>query len=277
MPSLSRVTLCLAAPHFSSHLPNTVAKPIGICLLRDKCIVVASTFENKVKMFTGCGQLLREVQSPFHRPSDMVALSKGGFAVRDSTAIRCFDNSGKFQLSLDSFFLERFHGLAEDEEGRLVTINENRGREGREGGTRPGETDLLYFSLASGQLVRRVELVDVIDRAGSKCRFLTAGRGTLVITDLGMDRVYVLHSVTKGVTVFGRSGSGPGCFSDPAGLAVDRAGNMLVADSRNHRLCLHDPRGGFLKEVRPFTVSFISSKVLKIRIQFYCCNLAIRS
>ena len=38
--------------------------------------------------------------------------------------------------------------------------------------------------------------------------------------------------------VFGGSGTGPGQFWDPAGLAVDDVGNMLVADSRNHRLQL---------------------------------------
>ena len=34
--------------------------------------------------------------------------------------------------------------------------------------------------------------------------------------------VYILDLVTKGVSMFGHSGSGPGCFKDPAGLAVDR-------------------------------------------------------
>ena len=86
-------------------------------------------------------------------------------------------------------------------------------------------------------------------------------------------RVYILDLVTKGVKMFGHTGSGPGCFNDPAGLAVDRlpcslsyvwvctgnvlpraspfsVGNMLVADSKNHRLCLHDSNGRFLTEVR---------------------------
>ena len=78
-------------------------------------------------------------------------------------------------------------------------------------------------------------------------------------------RVYILDLVTKGVKMFGHTGSGPGCFRDPAGLAVDRlpcsvsiflaratpfsVGNMLVADSKNHRLCLHDSNGRFLTEV----------------------------
>ena len=70
-----------------------------------------------------------------------------------------------------------------------------------------------------------------------------------MITDLGLDRIYILDPVTKGVTVFGEPGSGPGCFSDPAGLAVDSVGNMLVADSRNHRVCLYDRTGKFLAQV----------------------------
>ena len=45
---------------------------------------------------------------------------------------------------------------------------------------------------------------------------------------------------------FGKSGSGPGCFDDPAGLVVDSEGSMVVADSKNHRLCVFNTRGEFL-------------------------------
>ena len=50
--------------------------------------------------------------------------------------------------------------------------------------------------------------------------------------------------------MFGVSGSGDGQFSDPAGLVVDRVGNMVVADSRNHRLCLYSQEGKFLCKVK---------------------------
>jgi len=256
--AISMVTMCLRAPNLRQHLPESIHGPIGICLLQDKCVVVSSTFEDQVKMFTGCGQFLRMVEAEpgrgFKHPSDMVALRGGGFAVRDQLTVRCYDRVGRFQRRLDPTFLDRFYGLAEDNEGRLVTINENKGGRVREEneGTRAGESDLLFFNLSTGSLVKRVELADVIaDKEKSKCRFLTRGRnGSLVITDLGMDRVYILDLVTKGVNMFGHTGSGPGCFRDPAGLAVDSVGNMLVADSRNHRLCLHDPNGRFLTEVK---------------------------
>ena len=62
---------------------------------------------------------------------------------------------------------------------------------------------------------------------------------------------------------FGASGKGPGCFNDPAGLGVDGQGNMVrgwwvlyqgwsnccctsvqvVADSRNHRVCVYSKDG----------------------------------
>ena len=54
----------------------------------------------------------------------------------------------------------------------------------------------------------------------------------------------VAHTVPKlqeyymDLKVFGGSGTGPGQFWDPAGLAVDDLGNFIVADSRNHRLQL---------------------------------------
>jgi len=256
--AISAVTMCLRAPKLRQHVPESIHGPIGICLLQDKCVVVSSTFEDQVKMFTGCGQFLRLVEAEpgrrFKHPSDMVALRDGGFAVRDQLTVRCYDRVGRFQRRLDPTFLDRFYGLAEDNEGRLVTINENKGGRVRErsDGTRAGESDLLFFNLSTGSLVKRVELADVIaDKEKSKCRFLTRGfSGSLVITDLGMDRVYILDLVTKGVKMFGHTGSGPGCFKDPAGLAVDSVGNMLVADSKNHRLCLHDSNGRFLTEVK---------------------------
>ena len=65
---------------------------------------------------------------------------------------------------------------------------------------------------------------------------MTYHGGKFYITDLGRDLIYILEG--EGVKVFGGSGTGPGKFWDPAGLAVDDLGNMLVADSRNHRLQL---------------------------------------
>ena len=40
----------------------------------------------------------------------------------------------------------------------------------------------------------------------------------------------------------GKLGSEAGCLDNPAGLAVDGEGNMLVADSKNHRISVFSPK-----------------------------------
>jgi len=244
---------------------STLTMPIGMCILDSKEVAVASTFEDQVKIFTSSGKFVKLLKpgTPFNHPSDMLTLRSGEFVVRDDASIQFFTAEGMYVRSLDTTHINKCYGMTEDEEGLLVTINENKGtawRRGKgkkeemkvaDGGTMIGETDLLFFDVETGQLVKRMEMADIIkDKQRSKCRFLTSWQGKLLITDLGMDCVYTLDLATKGVAVCGKTGSGPGCFSDPAGLVVDSKGNWLVADSRNHRLCVYTGQGAWVGEVR---------------------------
>jgi len=241
----------------------TLTCPIGLCILNNKNIAVASTFTDQVKIFSNSGTFIKIVTPdvPFNHPSDMLTLRSGEFAVRDDANIQFFTMKGKYVRSLDTTYINKCYGMAEIEEGLIVTINENKGRAWRKGkvpdqnkleeGTGMGETDLLFFNVETGQLVKRMEMAGIIlDKQRSKCRFLTTWQEKLLITDLGMDCIYTLDLATKGVAVCGKSGRGPGCFSDPAGLVVDRQGNWLVADSRNHRLCVYTGQGEWVGEVR---------------------------
>merc|ERR1719431_1860563 len=225
---------------------ESLHKPIGMCVLLDGNIAVASTFENKVKIFTSEGKFVAEVISPeppFDRPSDMVTLHSGEFVVRDNTRVQVFSANGNF---IKNMWQDKGHnkcyGLAQDMEGRLVTIMESR---------RPRKTDLLFFNHGTGELVKKIEMDDIIpNKPMSKCRFLTYQLGKLYITDLGLDCVYILDPNTVNTKVFGSSGSGPGELSDPAGLVVDTAGNIIVADSKNHRLCVFSSEGKFVCDVK---------------------------
>jgi len=220
-------------------------KPIGMCLLPNGNIAVASTFEGKVKIFTQEGKFLSQVVSPeppFDRPSDMVTLQSGQFVVRDNSRVQVFSANGNFMKNMwQDKGHDKCYGLAQDNEGRLVTIMESR---------RPRKTDLLFFDLDTGKLVKKIEMEDIItNKAMSKCRFLTYELGKLYITDLGLDCVYILDPNTINAKVFGSSGTGDGELSDPAGLVVDIAGNIIVADSKNHRLCVFSGDGKFMSNV----------------------------
>ena len=171
---------------------ESLHKPIGMCLLLDGKIAVASTFENKVKIFTSEGKLVTEVISPeppFDRPSDMVTLHSGEFVVRDNTRVQVFSASGNFMKNMwQDRGHDKCYGLAQDKEGRLVTIMESK---------RPRKTDLLFFNLGTGELVKKIEMDDIIpNKPMSKCRFLTYQLGKLYITDLGLDCVYILDPMT---------------------------------------------------------------------------------
>jgi len=260
---LQNVTMRIPSASQTTCGNATLTCPIGLCILSNKNIAVASTFTDQVKIFSNSGAFIKIVKPdiPFNHPSDMLTLRSGEFAVRDDANIQFFTIKGKYIRSLDTTYINKCYGMAEIEGGLLVTINENKGRAWRkgklpdqdkfEGGTGMGETDLLFFNIETGQLVKRMEMAGIIlDKQRSKCRFLTTWQEKLLITDLGMDCIYTVDLATKGVAVCGKSGRGPGCFSDPAGLVVDRQGNWLVADSRNHRLCVYTGQGEWVGEVK---------------------------
>jgi uncharacterized protein (TIGR03663 family) len=54
---------------------------------------------------------------------------------------------------------------------------------------------------------------------------------------------------SEGRFTLGERGTGPGRFIKPAGLAVDRDGNLYVADSGNHRVQKFDAEGRFIAQV----------------------------
>jgi len=221
---------------------------IGMTVLHDNTIVISDSHQksNCVKMFDATGKFLRNVKAgqPFVKPSDAVTLKSGNFAVRDDFGIQVFSQEGDYLCSCGSNKIDKCFGLAEDDQGRLVTLNWSNPRgsgNGKGGGglTSKGETDVFFINVKDGQVVKRIELGDIIqDKRNSKCRFLCFNNGKLYITDLGLDCVYVLDPVTNDVKPFGATGSGVGQFKDPAGLVCDDIGNMIVVDSKNHRLQL---------------------------------------
>ena len=88
---------------------------------------------------------------------------------------------------------------------------------------------------------------------------------------MGLDCVYVIHTKSSDdASMFGGRGKGPGEFRDPTGIEVDDSGNMVVVDSRNHRLQVFNSEADFVgfiasnvKFSRPINIHFdFESRVL---------------
>lgn len=78
----------------------------------------------------------------------------------------------------------------------------------------------------------------------------TDATGHVYVTDYGNERVQKFRVLSatdvRHVTSWGGAGTKIGQFSGPFGITRDPAGNIWVADTRNHRLQKFDPNGGFL-------------------------------
>lgn len=61
-----------------------------------------------------------------------------------------------------------------------------------------------------------------------------------------------LHVAMRHVEDYGRKGSGVGAFLEPRDLAIDPSGNLLVADTGNHRIVKLNNKGAYLTEVGGF-------------------------
>ena len=241
---------------------------IGQCVLDTDRIAVASTGEDKVKIFSKEGKFVQLLQPEvaFKRPSDMLRLrGEKVFAVRDNRAIQFFSLSGQYQYqsALETPYIIRCFGLAQDSQGLLVTINENKnlGRRSQKTGqivdpglvTKPGGIDLLFFNWRTSQLVRKFSLTDhqlVLspDIGQSKCRFLHQDQGAIIVTDNGLNKLYIIsQNETHFKTV---EGSGKESFEDPGGVVTDGQGNILMADSKKHRLCVINEEGEMVGQLR---------------------------
>jgi DNA-binding beta-propeller fold protein YncE len=66
------------------------------------------------------------------------------------------------------------------------------------------------------------------------------GHGHIYAADEN-DRIFKLSSAGHVLSVWGSTGTGPGQFRQPWGIAVGPGGNILVADGQNHRVEIFSP------------------------------------
>lgn len=226
-------------------------KPIGITLLTNGNIVVGerrdkntvNVYDAKdIKMATFLHSSRR-----FYHPSDMTTLPDGRLVVRDNNCLHLFGEDGQFiKLIKPKGTFGRFYGVASDGRGNIITINTN--PEGIDKCiTKKDETDILVIDFENDIVIEKIELVDIIvDKDKSACRFLQCNGRKIYVVDLGLNLVYVLSVGTPNVKSFGKTGKLSSQWQDPAGIAVDSFGNMIIADACNNRIQVYDKHRNYL-------------------------------
>ena len=105
------------------------------------------------------------------------------------------------------------------------------------------------LSLAAKSPVEKLgDPILIIDEVDDPRGVAVNQRGEVVVTD-GNHCVSVFSPSGEKLQSFGKHGSGHGEFQDPSGAAVDGEGNILVADTNNHRIQKFTAEGQFLAAV----------------------------
>jgi len=215
---------------------DLLSRSLGVCQLRNQCLVVSESLDKPyaVKIFTPGGVFVKTIEPlvPFIRPSSVISLENDDkFAVLDDTSVNVFDMEGSREWSLELPRHGRHYGLVEDNYGNIVTIEES-----------DLETNLIYINQVTHEIFKSIKVISYQlqqqDYLLSKCRFLTFKSNKFFITDLGLNKVYVLSECGQ-FDVCGMSGIYDHCFNDPAAVVVDDFGNLIIADSRSHKLVLY--------------------------------------
>lgn len=184
----------------------------------------------------------------FNMPMSMLCLRNGDVLILEKDRIWILDS----QLRGIQYKMGSFSGLAEGYAGEVFTLAHL-----REDGLYSIQklvvgSDRNYWF--DGQIKLHV-IEHFSNRMNSKPRFLTHSNNKLFITDLGINKFYMVDLVTGSQKDFGCFGSSDGDFHKPAGIVCDDNGHLLIADRNNRRLLVFNEKGEFLKVAREETLS----------------------
>ncbi len=184
----------------------------------------------------GGGKVLFQLAQPYGMAVD----SKGRVYVADSKvgAIFIFNTETRdvemIKNKIDAHF-DRIIGLAMDDDDRLFVSD-------------PGLRHVLVFD-------KNHKAVDVITDGMVEPSGLAIDvqNRLLYVSDINQDQILVYDADSfKLKRKMGTGGKGhtlttPGDFAKPSGVAVDKEGNLYVADTLNDRIEVFDADGGFIR------------------------------
>ncbi|XP_041371012.1 uncharacterized protein LOC121384617 [Gigantopelta aegis] len=213
--------------------------PIGITINHKDEVIVCDTGAGVVRVFKYNCLLFSFYESKngvkFSHPSAVVVNERDDMFVKDDVAIHVFDRDGNALNIIGKKCLKRPYGLVMTTDGKLVVLDVDRDR------------PTLFQFFQDGRLASS-PLFDPLTKlkSGSKCRFLALYQDKVLVSDLGLNVMYLVNLDGNVLHTFGSFGHHAGCFNQPSGITVDSVGNWIVADSRNDRLQVFKSNGQFL-------------------------------
>jgi len=234
----------------SLRLRLEIRKPLSVAVVESSGEILVLT-ESEVQRFSRQGVLISCFCSHLDQPTDLLLLKSGQVIVREARGLRLFSPGGQFVRSLGSQTDCSF-GLAEDQNGLLITINCNKGREEVKV-TEAGETDIFFINTEKDTVLKRIEMKYLIeeddDAVRSKMRLthLHQHGEQLLVVDEGNHRVFLFHQENGEDVVEPLPADISQCilkFKAPE-VVAGSDGNYLVLD--RVKRCLQVVEAGWIK------------------------------
>jgi DNA-binding beta-propeller fold protein YncE len=212
--------------------------PWGVAVDAAGYVYVADQGNNRICRFTGTGEFVLSWGSygtgpgQFDGPSGIAADATGRIFVADygNNRVEVFTSEGAFLNQFGSD-LQSPYDVTVGPSGTVYVADHGNHRVAEYDGT-----GVFISALATDPLPTGV----AVDVSGNI--FVASEAGPF----LPGDRVSKYDPSGNLLMTFGSEGTDPGYFNGPAGLAVDPAGSIYVADHANHRVQKFDSNGTLL-------------------------------
>lgn len=201
-------------------------------------VYVCDTTQHQIYEFTTDGKLLREFgtkgvagtgPNEFNMPTDIVIAPNGDFYITDGYGNRrivCLDSEGKFKFAWGEAGtgpsqFNNPHDIVIDKDNKLYVADRENNR-------------IQIFDL-EGNFIKQWQGVG----QPYGLELIPGTKERLLVTDgnvNGPHRVLILDLEGNVLSSFGTKGAGPGQFDVPHSIAMDKEGNLYIAEVNNKRI-----------------------------------------
>ncbi|XP_050416578.1 RING finger protein nhl-1 [Patella vulgata] len=210
----------------------------GLATTVDDTIAVTTYSSKRCSIYTLEGKLMRDIYKGLIHPISVTSLVSGKLLVADAgdgtenMGLRLFYTDGEpFPSNLNISVAA--WGMAEADHGDLVVCHPGKGKVCLY--DRKGRMKMTLKSLDGKKLF-----------ANPRCVCVNIN-GDIIVSDFERHCIVFFDSRGNFKSSYGSEGKSTRQLHHPCGVCADRVGNVLIADSDNHRISLLSPDGIFIK------------------------------